>query len=95
MAKKPTNQLTEMQAAFLALINTEQKPVHASYIANKYYEAIGGRRPVASRDALGQTSAAYRTCRKLVALGLIEETPYKEHGYKSPRYQSLSNKNPL
>lgn len=65
--------LTPMQLSFLNLINNSLDPLRPGYLAVMYYDSIGKRRPVASRDSFGQTSAAYRTCRKLVSLNLVKE----------------------
>lgn len=70
-------QLSPMQSFFLNLINISTKELHPCYMAYMWYESIGKRRHVASRDAFGQTSAAYRTCRKLTRLSLIQEVRYK------------------
>lgn len=72
--------LSQMQLFFLEVINNSSEEFNPCYLANLYYEYIGKRRHAASRDSFGQTSAAYRTCRKLVGLNLIKEIRYKTSG---------------
>jgi hypothetical protein len=72
--------LSQMQTFFLNAINNSCEECNPSYLANLYYESIGKRRYAASRDSFGQTSAAYRTCRKLVSLNLVKEIHYKTSG---------------
>lgn len=72
--------LTKMQSFFLETINNSDEEVNPCYLAHIYYESIGQRRHSASRDSFGQTSAAYRTCRKLHDLGLIEQVMHKTAG---------------
>ena len=72
--------LSQMQSFFLDTINKSSEELSPAYLANLYYESIGKRRHVASRDSFGQTSAAYRTCRKLVRLNLVKELRYKTSG---------------
>lgn len=82
-----------MQQFFLDKITASKDQLNACYLANVYYEAIGKRRRAASRDSFGQTSAAYRTCRKLVALNLIKEIYYKTAGgYSYTMYEALPTK---
>lgn len=72
--------LTKMQRFFLDTISKSDKALNANYLSVLWYESIGKRRYVASRDAFGQTSAAYRTCRKLASLNLIREIHHKTSG---------------
>lgn len=78
--KDVSKSLTQMQEYFLNVINNSTEELNAAYLANLYYGSIGKRRRAASRDSFGQTSAAYRTCRKLVSLKLIKEIEYKTSG---------------
>ncbi len=81
-----------MQSFFLDAINNSDNEVNPSYLANLYYTSIGKNRYSASRDSFGQTSASYRTCRKLVSLNLIQEVRYKTRGgYSYVMYKSLNN----
>lgn len=82
LLKQPavSGRLTEMQSFFLDAINNSGKEFNPNYLASLYYESIGRRRHAASRDSFGQTSAAYRTCRKLASLNLIKEIHYKTSG---------------
>ncbi len=75
-----SGRLSEMQQFFLDTINQSNEELNPCYLANLYYEIIGKRRHVASRDSFGQTSAAYRTCRKLTSLNLVKEIHYKTSG---------------
>lgn len=83
-----------MQYFFLDFINSKSgQELDPSYIAHIYYHSIGKRTYVASRDSFGQTSAAHRTCRKLISLNLIKATNYKSSGgYSYTLYSSLQNK---
>lgn len=86
----PEVNLSPMQSFFLDTINKENKELSPTYLAHLYYEAIGKRRYVSSRASFGQTSAAYRTCRKLVSLNLIRENHYKTTGgYSYTTYSSF------
>lgn len=78
--KVQTGDLTKMQSFFLDTINNSSVEMNPCYLAALYYESIGKRRYAASRDSFGQTSAAYRTCRRLVSLNLIKEIRYKTSG---------------
>lgn len=84
--------LTKMQAFFLNAINESDRSLNASYLAVKYYDSIGVRRPAASRDSFGQTSAAYRTCRFLTKHGLVKE--YHEKGASGFSYTLYGPINP-
>ena len=82
--------LTEMQQFFLDTINKSTGELNPGYLANVYYESIGKRRHAASRDSFGQTSAAYRTCRKLTSLCLIKEIHHKTTGgYSYSMYAAM------
>ena len=71
---KETIKLTEMQTFFLNKINNSgTEHVSPNYLGVLWYEHKGIHRCAASRDSFGQTSAAYRTCRKLIELGLIRK----------------------
>jgi hypothetical protein len=85
-----TGKLSEMQQFFLNTINNEDEEVNPCYLANLYYESIGKRMGVSSRSSFGQTSAAYRTCRKLTGLKLIEEIHHKTNGgYSYTTYKKI------
>lgn len=75
-----SGRLSQMQQFFLDTINQSNEELNPCYLANLYYESIGKRRYAASRDSFGQTSAAYRTCRKLASLNLVKEIHYKTSG---------------
>ena len=75
-----SGRLTEMQSFFLDAINNSGEECNPCYLARLYYESIGRRRHTASRYSFGQTSAAYRTCRKLASLNLVKEIHYKTSG---------------
>lgn len=83
--------LTDMQKFFLNTIVQSKEEVNPGYLANLYYESIGKRRHAASRDSFGQTSASYRTCRKLASLNLVKEIHYKTPGgYSYTMYSALT-----
>lgn len=85
-----SGKLTEMQSFFLDAINKLGNECNPCYLANLYYESIGKRRHVSSRSSFGQTSAAYRTCRKLASLNLVEEIYYKtKGGYSYTMYAAI------
>lgn len=84
--------MTPMQQFFLDQINKSSAELSPTYLAQKYYESIGKRRKVASRDSFGQTSAAYRTCRTLDELGYINEKVYTTRGGYT--YVMFSRNNP-
>jgi hypothetical protein len=66
-------ELTEMQSFFLNEINNKDgEMMSPNYLAVRWYEHKGKHRCAGSRDSFGQTSSAYRTCRKLIELGLVE-----------------------
>jgi len=67
---KKTSKMDELTESQFHTVWTEAVGVEGY---DKRMFQIGKRRPVASRDSFGQTSAAYRTCRKLVSLNLIKE----------------------
>ena len=75
-----SGRLSEMQSFFLDAINNSGEECNPCYLASLYYRSIGKRRHAASRDSFGQTSAAYRTCRKLASLNLVKEIHYKTSG---------------
>lgn len=75
-----SGRLTKMQQFFLDKINASNQELNPCYLATVYYESIGKRVRAASRDSFGQTSAAYRTCRKLAGLNLIKEIHHKTSG---------------
>ena len=84
-------QLTPMQSFFLDVIQKSNEELNPSYLAALWYESIGKRRNSDSRRSFGQTSAAYRTCRKLTELNLVKEKHYKtEGGYSYSNYFSLT-----
>ena len=84
--------LTRMQQFYLDTISNERKECSARWLAFHYYTSIGSHKPVASRDSFGHISASYRTCRKLVALGLIQEIIYKSaSGYSDVMYAKKIN----
>lgn len=85
-----SGRLSQMQSFFLDAINKSGEECNACYLADLYYESIGKRRYAASRDSFGQTSAAYRTCRRLASLDLIKEIHYKtSSGYSYTMYAAL------
>jgi hypothetical protein len=90
-AKLPVSvRLSGMQQFFLDSINQSNDEMNPNYLANIYYESIGKRRHSASRDSFGQTSAAYRTCRKLASLNLVKEIHHKSiGGYSYTMYSAF------
>lgn len=82
--------LTPMQRFFRDTIYNSSEEFSPCYLARLYYMSIGKQCWAASRDSFGQTSAAYRTCRKLVAMGLIKGITYKTSGgYSYNMYQRI------
>ncbi len=73
-------ELTEMQQFFLSAINaSEYDELNPGYLSVLWCEHKGKRRGVDSRDSFGHTTAAYKTCRKLTALGLIKQNQHQFH----------------
>jgi len=54
--------------------------VTGSYIGDRWRQNKGGPVATSSRRAFGSTAAAYRALRKLVELGLCEQTTTKSEG---------------
>jgi hypothetical protein len=81
--------LTEMQAFYFTIINKSNVEMSPGYLSVIYYESKGKRSGCASRRAFGQTSASYRTCRKLVSMNLINENIRRSScGYINVTYSS-------
>ena len=79
-----------MQQFILNIISQSNKELNPCDLASSYCESSGKGRHAASRDSFGQTSAAYRTCRKLVSLSLVKEIHYKtSSGYSYTMYTAL------
>jgi hypothetical protein len=75
--------LTELQEFALALLKSEGGEVHTGTLAYKWAEYKTGRHPpCASRDRFGLTSAAHKTMRKLVEMGLAEFNGYSSYTFK-------------
>jgi hypothetical protein len=75
-----TMQLTPMQEFFLQEMKRHGKPMSPNHLSVLWYSYIGKHRNADSRSNFGKTSAAYRTCRKLVELGLANQITEKTSG---------------
>lgn len=74
--------LTPMQEFALALLKEKGGEVSAHRLAIDWAIHKTGRHRTSSRDRFGYTSAAYRTMRRLVDLGLANHEGYSGYSLK-------------
>ena len=84
------NSLTPMQEFALEILKQNPQGTFGPYVGQRWQERNGRRPKSASRDSFGVTSAAYRSIRSLVAMGLAKVDKHKTSGgYTVEKYFPL------